>query len=213
MLCVQRNTRNGSVSVLLKMPERAQPWSPFGKPLHRFQSPQGNCISVSASLFQHIKCQQPGQMPFSLLYSQEGFCFLWFFSFRCCPFPGRAGSCWTKPRVVQGCSGVRSCCWSSSLDLGLTWFPAGKVVLPVECSCSCAHGVCLFWMSRSQHSHLLWEEHLGCSGKRTHPTFVCWTPPFESGDCEDEWCQISTLGFLSFREVYVQEYFTEHPVQ
>lgn len=137
MLCVQRNTRNGSVSVLLKMPERAQPWSPFGKPLHRFQSPQGNCISVSASLFQHIKCQQPGQMPFSLLYSQEGFCFLWFFSFRCCPFPGRAGSCWTKPRVVQGCSGVRSCCWSSSLDLGLTWFPAGKVVLPVECSCSC----------------------------------------------------------------------------
>lgn len=137
MLCVQRNTRNGSVSVLLKMPERAQPWSPFGKPLHRFQSPQGNYISVSASLFQHIKCQQPGQMPFSLLYSQEGFCFLWFFSFRCCPFPGRAGSCWTKPRVVQGCSGVRSCCWSSSLDLGLTWFPAGKVVLPVECSCSC----------------------------------------------------------------------------
>lgn len=120
VLCVERNTRNGSVSVLLKMLERAQPWSSFGKPLHRFQSPQGNCISVSASLFLHIKCQQPGQMPFSLLYSQEGFCFLWFFSLICCPFPGRAGSCRAKPRVVQrAVESDRSCCWSSSSGLGL----------------------------------------------------------------------------------------------
>lgn len=151
VLCVQMNTRNGSVSVLLKILERSWPWSSFGKPLHRFQSPQEICISVSASLFLHIKCQQPGQMPFSLLYSQEGFCFLWFFSFSCCPFPGRAGSCWTKLWVVQGA--VESGAAAGVLAQAWAW-PEGQDFLQGRwwCSCSCAHGVLCVYFGCPGHS-------------------------------------------------------------
>lgn len=58
VLSVQRNTRKGSDLCTIKNAwERTWPWSSLGMPLHRFQGSQGNCISVSALLFLHIKCQ------------------------------------------------------------------------------------------------------------------------------------------------------------
>lgn len=79
-----------------------------------------------------------------------------------------------KAMGSPGCSGVRSCCWSSGpgLDLkGKISCREGGVTCGVQLLLCPWCPVCLFWMSRLQHS--LWEEHLGCSGNRTHPAFVC----------------------------------------
>lgn len=87
----------------------------------------------------------------------------------------------------QGAAG-QSCGWSRVQESGAALELQLRPGLHLKGKISCRAGdvtcgvqlllcprcpVCLFWMSRSQHSQLLWEEHLGSSGKKIHPAFVC----------------------------------------